>query len=101
MVLSSAVLTVLAEAVPAAAAPTASLQDPATPYSHHTRTTSGRAVPTDSSGPGPGTGWNLTEQTSAPVHSGPNPGAGIPAATLTVESVEAQLPRRAASRSTR
>lgn len=91
-----AVLVALAGAVPAVATLTASLQDlamPTVPYSHYAQSTSGRAVltVTDSSVSGLGMGWNVTEQTSALVYSGPNHGVDIPAAALAVVSVEAPV----------
>jgi hypothetical protein len=97
-----AVLAVLALAVPASAALTASVENlemPAVPYSHHPQTTSGRAVltATDSSLYVPlvgnllGIGWHVTGQTSALVYSGPNQGTSIPAANLSVASVEAPV----------
>jgi hypothetical protein len=91
-----ALLAVLALAVPASATLTASVQDlamPAAPYSHHPQVTTGRAVltATDSSPTGLGVGWNVTEQTSSLVYSGPNHGVGIPAANLSVASVEAPV----------
>ncbi|KQR64097.1 hypothetical protein ASF98_11330 [Arthrobacter sp. Leaf337] len=98
-----AVLAVLALAVPASAALTASVENlemPAVPYSHYPQTTSGRAVLTaeDSSLYALGlnllgVGWNVTEQTSALVYSGPNQGTSIPAANLSVASVEAPVAR--------
>lgn len=96
MALSIAVLAVLALAMPASATLTASVQDlamPAAPYSHHPQVTSGRAVltATDSSGVGLGVGWHVTEQTSALVYSGPNQGVSIPAANLSIASVEAPV----------
>lgn len=101
MALPIAVLAVLGLAVPASAALTASVQNlamPAAPYSHHPQMTSGRAVltATDSSLYALGlnllgVGWNVTEQTSALVYSGPNHGASIPAANLSIASVEAPV----------
>lgn len=94
LALPIAVLAVLALAVPASAALTASVQDlvmPAAPYSHHPQTTSGRAVLTAATGNLLGVGWNVTEQSSALVYSGPNQGASIPAANLSVASVEAPV----------
>ena len=91
IVLLTAGLMVLVAAVPATAALSASLGAltlPTVATSHSPKTTTGRTVLT-AADTSDGHGWHVTLQASDLVYCGPNLGSSIPAANLSIISVEA------------